>query len=106
MKRALRMPAMTIAANAGVDGATVVAKIETSSAEIGYDALNDEYVNMVEKGIIDPTKVSFYTPKKATKRNRNRINGFSSFLCVGCANCIDRCCRCCIFVDNSRMRCN
>lgn len=59
MKRALRMPAMTIATNAGVDGATVVAKIETSAPEIGYDALNDEYVNMVEKGIIDPTKVCF-----------------------------------------------
>lgn len=55
------MPAMTIATNAGVDGATVVAKIETSAPEIGYDALNDEYVNMVEKGIIDPTKVSLTT---------------------------------------------
>lgn len=59
MKRALRMPALTIASNAGVDGAVVVAKIETSSAEIGYDAMNAEYVNMVEKGIIDPTKVRF-----------------------------------------------
>lgn len=59
MKRALRMPALTIASNAGVDGAVVVAKIETSSAEIGYDAMKAEYVNMVEKGIIDPTKVRF-----------------------------------------------
>lgn len=58
MKRALRMPALTIATNAGVDGSVVVAKIETSPAEIGYDAMNAEYVNMVEKGIIDPTKVS------------------------------------------------
>jgi len=57
VKRALRMPAMTIATNAGVDGSVVVAKIETSAPEIGYDAMNDEYVNMVEKGIIDPTKV-------------------------------------------------
>lgn len=60
MKRALRMPALTIATNAGVDGSVVVAKIETSAPEIGYDALNDEYVNMVEKGIIDPTKVSCF----------------------------------------------
>lgn len=52
------MPALTIATNAGVDGSVVVAKIETSAPEIGYDAMNDEYVNMVEKGIIDPTKVS------------------------------------------------
>lgn len=58
VKQALRMPAMTIAKNAGVEAAQVVAKIETSPAEIGYDALNDEYVNMVERGIIDPTKVS------------------------------------------------
>lgn len=58
MKRALKMPAWTIATNAGVEAASVVAKIETSAAEIGYDALNDEFVNMVEKGIIDPTKVS------------------------------------------------
>lgn len=61
MKRALRMPALTIATNAGVDGSVVVAKIETSASEIGYDALNDEYVNMVEKGIIDPTKVSLFS---------------------------------------------
>lgn len=59
MKRALRMPALTIATNAGVDGSVVVAKIETSPTEIGYDAMNAEYVNMVEKGIIDPTKVRF-----------------------------------------------
>lgn len=51
---------MTIATNAGGDGAQIVAKIETSAPEIGYDALNDEYVNMFEKGIIDPTKVSFF----------------------------------------------
>lgn len=57
VKRALRMPALTIAKNAGVDGAQVVAKIENSAEEIGYDAMNNEYVNMVEKGIIDPTKV-------------------------------------------------
>lgn len=57
MKRALRMPALTIAKNAGVDGSVVVAKIELGSGDYGYDALNNEYVNMIEKGIIDPTKV-------------------------------------------------
>lgn len=51
------MPALTIAKNAGVDGSTVVAKIELASGDHGYDALNNEYVNMIEKGIIDPTKV-------------------------------------------------
>lgn len=48
---------MTIAKNAGVDGAAVVAKVEQASGDFGYDALNNEYVNMYERGIIDPTKV-------------------------------------------------
>lgn len=62
MKRALRMPAMTIAKNAGVDGSVVVAKIELSTGDEGYDAMNNEYVNMIEKGIIDPTKVMIILP--------------------------------------------
>lgn len=53
------MPALTIAKNAGVDGSVVVAKIELGKDDYGYDALNNEYVNMIEKGIIDPTKVRF-----------------------------------------------
>ncbi|XP_066541983.1 60 kDa heat shock protein, mitochondrial [Hoplias malabaricus] len=57
IRRALRIPAMTIAKNAGVEGSLVVEKILQGDAEVGYDALNDEYVNMVERGIIDPTKV-------------------------------------------------
>ena len=48
---------MTIAKNAGVEGALVVEKILQLGGEIGYDAMLGEYVNMVEKGIIDPTKV-------------------------------------------------
>lgn len=48
---------MTIAKNAGVEGSLVVEKILQGPPEIGYDALLGEYVNMVEKGIIDPTKV-------------------------------------------------
>lgn len=48
---------MTIAKNAGVEGSLVVEKILQGPAETGYDAMLGEYVNMVEKGIIDPTKV-------------------------------------------------
>lgn len=48
---------MTIAKNAGVDGSLVVERILQGGAELGYDAMQGEYVNMVEKGIIDPTKV-------------------------------------------------
>lgn len=57
IRRALRIPAMTIAKNAGVEGSLVVEKILQSSPDTGYDALHGEYVNMVERGIIDPTKV-------------------------------------------------
>lgn len=59
VKRALRVPCMQIAKNAGVDGSLVVAKVESQSGDYGYDALNNEYVNMFERGIIDPTKVIF-----------------------------------------------
>lgn len=48
---------MTIAKNAGVEGSLVVEKILQGPSDIGYDAMQGEYVNMVEKGIIDPTKV-------------------------------------------------
>ncbi|KAK7867515.1 hypothetical protein R5R35_009415 [Gryllus longicercus] len=55
--KALRMPCMQIAKNAGVDASVVVSKVEESEGDFGYDALNNEYVNLIEKGIIDPTKV-------------------------------------------------
>lgn len=60
VRKALTMPCMTIARNAGVDGSVVVAKVSDGEENFGYDALNNEYVNMIDKGIIDPTKVSSY----------------------------------------------
>lgn len=57
---ALRMPCSTIARNAGVDASVVVSKVEEAEQDVGYDALNNEYVNMIEKGIIDPTKVRIF----------------------------------------------
>ncbi|XP_028166162.1 63 kDa chaperonin, mitochondrial-like [Ostrinia nubilalis] len=57
VKKALRTPCLTIASNAGFDGAVVVSKVEDMADNFGYDAINNEYVNMIEKGIIDPTKV-------------------------------------------------
>ncbi len=57
--RALEEPIRQIAANAGVDGAVVVDKvINNGSVGFGYDAKKGEYCDMVDKGIIDPTKVS------------------------------------------------
>ena len=58
VKKALRMPAFTIAENAGKEGPIIVDRILNSkSVEIGYDAHNDQYVDMIKAGIIDPTKV-------------------------------------------------
>ncbi len=57
--RALEEPMRQIATNAGLEGSVIVAKVlENSDPNYGYDAACDEYCNMVEKGIIDPTKVS------------------------------------------------
>ena len=50
IKRALKIPAMTIAKNAGVEGSLIVEKILQSSSEVGYDAMLGDFVNMVEKG--------------------------------------------------------
>ena len=58
VRRAISHPARQIATNAGADGSVVVGKIlEKDQYAFGYDAQNDEYVNMISKGIIDPTKV-------------------------------------------------
>nr|XP_048726286.1 60 kDa heat shock protein, mitochondrial isoform X2 [Caretta caretta] len=57
IKRTLKIPAMTIAKNAGVEGSLIVEKIMQSPPDTGYDAMLGDFVNMVEKGIIDPTKV-------------------------------------------------
>ena len=56
--KALEAPVRQIAANAGMDGSVILEKIKNSEAGVGYDAYNDKYVNMVDAGIVDPTKVS------------------------------------------------
>ena len=56
--RALRAPARQIADNAGADGAVVVADILDKKGNVGYDAASDEFVDVVEAGILDPAKVS------------------------------------------------
>src|SRR5438874_319915 len=58
VKRALQSPIRQIAENAGVEGSIVVGKVlDRQGAAFGYDAQNDEYGDMFEKGIIDPAKV-------------------------------------------------
>jgi chaperonin GroEL len=58
VKKAISWPARQIAINAGEDGSIIVGKIlERDTYGYGYDAQSGEYVNMMSKGIIDPTKV-------------------------------------------------
>ena len=58
VEKALEAPIRQIAYNAGIEGAVVVDKIMGLEKGMGYDALNDEYVDMKKKGIVDPTKVT------------------------------------------------
>src|SRR5262245_18688761 len=58
VRRALQAPTRQIAENAGVDGSIVVGKLlENKSSNWGFDAQNNDYVDMVKAGIVDPTKV-------------------------------------------------
>jgi chaperonin GroEL len=58
VRRALQAPIRQIAQNAGVEGSIVVGKVlEAKGGSFGYDAQNDEYGDMIQKGIIDPAKV-------------------------------------------------
>jgi chaperonin GroEL len=58
VRRALQAPIRQIAENAGVEGSIVVGKVlDQKSASYGYDAQNNEYVDLIQKGIIDPAKV-------------------------------------------------
>jgi chaperonin GroEL len=58
VRKALSTPARQLATNAGEDGSVIVGKIlEKDQYGYGFDAQNDEYADLVKKGIIDPTKV-------------------------------------------------
>ena len=57
LKRALAAPARQIAENSAVDGGVVVARMIESAGSVGFDAARNTYVDLVEAGIIDPTKV-------------------------------------------------
>ncbi|HTO56505.1 MAG TPA: chaperonin GroEL [Pseudomonadales bacterium] len=57
LKRALESPTRQIATNSAVDGGVVVAEMRKSTGSIGYDAATNTYVDLMEAGIVDPTKV-------------------------------------------------
>ena len=56
--KALESPLFYIAANAGLEGAVIINKVKESEPGVGFDATKEEYVNMVEAGILDPVKVT------------------------------------------------
>lgn len=56
--RAIEEPLRQIAQNAGVDGSVIIQKIREHKGDYGYNARTDEYVNLFEAGVIDPTKVA------------------------------------------------
>ncbi len=56
--RALEEPVRQIAENAGLEGSIVVEKVKELEEGIGFDALSEKYVNMIDAGIVDPTKVT------------------------------------------------
>lgn len=58
VRKALKIPCYQIAVNAGVDASEIVNKVSSLSGDMGYDALNGKFVNMIESGILDPAKVS------------------------------------------------
>ena len=55
-----------IAANAGLEGAVIINKVRESEPGVGFDALNEKYVNMVDEGILDPAKVTRSALQNAT----------------------------------------
>ena len=66
MLKALEAPLYHIVANAGLEGSVIINKVMESEVGVGFDALKEEYVNMVEAGILDPAKVTRSALQNAT----------------------------------------
>jgi chaperonin GroEL len=64
--KALEAPLFHIAANAGLEGSVIINKVRESEVGTGFDAYKEEYVNMVEAGILDPAKVTRSALQNAT----------------------------------------
>ena len=64
--KALEAPLFHIAANAGLEGSVIINKVRESEVGIGFDALKEEYVDMVKVGILDPAKVTRSALQNAT----------------------------------------
>jgi chaperonin GroEL len=58
IKKSLEEPMRQIAFNAGLEGSVIIEKVKNSEPGVGFDALREEYVNMIKAGIVDPAKVT------------------------------------------------
>ncbi len=58
VRRAIEAPLRQLAANAGVEGALIVAEVKKQSGNIGYNVATGEYVDLIKAGVVDPTKVT------------------------------------------------
>mgnify|MGYP004444062423 FL=1 len=76
--RAIEEPLRTIVGNAGVEGSVVVQKIKEGKGDFGYNAACDRYENLLESGVIDPTKVA-----RVALQNAASVAGM--FLTTECA---------------------
>ena len=68
LKRALEAPSRQIAENSSVDGGVVVARMLSGKGTEGFDASRNQYVDLIEAGIVDPTKVVCESPSKTPCR--------------------------------------
>ena len=64
--RTLEAPLFHISANAGLEGSVIINKVREMEVGMGFDALKEEYVNMIEAGILDPAKVTRSALQNAT----------------------------------------
>ena len=66
VRHAIEAPVRQIADNAGLEGAVVINKVKESKVGVGFDAYNEEYVDMIQAGILDPVKVTRSALQNAT----------------------------------------
>jgi hypothetical protein len=74
IKRALEEPVRQIAENAGLEGSVVVAAVKNSPVGVGFNAATEEYVNMIEAGIVDPAKVTRSALQNASSASAMLLN--------------------------------
>ena len=80
--KALEAPLYTIAKNAGLEGSVIVNKVRESEVGMGFDALHEEYVSMVDAGILDPAKVTRSALQNATSVASTLLTTESVVACI------------------------